>query len=266
MLEIIQISDLHYGSSEFRKKYLKNTINYINDANPDIVVCTGDLAHKGREYQYQKVKKYLDKINPEMISVPGNHDAKNYGLLLFEEYIGPIRTSKKINEHDAIILGLRSAKDGTSTGELGREQLEWILEEFSQKNPETGREYKNKILALHHHLIDVPYSGVKENILRDAGDALELVRMNNVDLVLMGHRHVPHVWIFEDIPLVYCGTSASKKYRAKSAPCFNQIHMDENKIEVDFINSKTLEEQQLLYRKNGKTKFVQYRKTMIKNS
>jgi len=47
MVEIIQISDLHYGS-EFVPEYMENIIQFIEDTKPDVVVCTGDIIHKGR--------------------------------------------------------------------------------------------------------------------------------------------------------------------------------------------------------------------------
>ncbi len=46
LVEIIQISDLHYDSG-FRKEYMENVISYINNTMPDVVICTGDIVHKG---------------------------------------------------------------------------------------------------------------------------------------------------------------------------------------------------------------------------
>ena len=51
--EIIHFSDLHCGSKGFKEGYLMNCINYINEVKPDIAICTGDLAHKGRIHQFK---------------------------------------------------------------------------------------------------------------------------------------------------------------------------------------------------------------------
>ncbi|MBY9004291.1 MAG: metallophosphoesterase, partial [Candidatus Lokiarchaeota archaeon] len=57
MVEIIQISDLHYGS-EFVPEYMENVIDYIEEVKPDAVVCTGDIIHKGRISQFKGILPY----------------------------------------------------------------------------------------------------------------------------------------------------------------------------------------------------------------
>ncbi|MHA2010282.1 MAG: metallophosphoesterase family protein, partial [Promethearchaeota archaeon] len=61
MVNIIQISDLHYGS-EFVPEYMENVIQYIEEIRPDAVICTGDIVHKGRVVQFRKFLPYLDRI------------------------------------------------------------------------------------------------------------------------------------------------------------------------------------------------------------
>jgi len=53
MVNLIQISDLHYGS-EFVPEYMENVIKYIKDNSPDAVICTGDIIHKGRITQFRE--------------------------------------------------------------------------------------------------------------------------------------------------------------------------------------------------------------------
>ena len=78
MVEIIHISDLHYGS-EFVPEYMENVINYIEEIRPDAIVLTGDSIHKGRVVQFRKVLPYLERMKrvTNLLVVPGNHDAKN---------------------------------------------------------------------------------------------------------------------------------------------------------------------------------------------
>ena len=111
-LEIIQISDLHFGS-EFKEEYIKNVIRYINLCNPDIVICTGDVIHKGRIVQYRGILPYINEIKgiTRFLAVPGNHDAKNSGLIFFENLIGPRRSYMLIEEKNAIVVGLCSARE-----------------------------------------------------------------------------------------------------------------------------------------------------------
>lgn len=238
-----------------------NVINYVNKKKPDLVVCTGDLTHKGWQKQYIGIKEYIDKINVPVLSVPGNHDAKNNGLDFFRKYIsstGPGNTKLIINDY--LILGLCSPKDGVKYGELGEGQLNEIIEEFEDEiNP------PKRILALHHHLIDVPEAGVKRGTLLDAGNVLQMARKYDVKVVLMGHRHVPHVWKFHDVFLVYCGTTCSERLRGDDSPCFNEIILDDDKVKVYVVDSKNLEKKLLLNHKGGITKYIKDRESVLED-
>jgi 3',5'-cyclic AMP phosphodiesterase CpdA len=260
MFDIMHISDFHINSGEFKIAFLDNVVKYIKKANPDLVVHTGDYVHKGRGWQYEKLEKYyFKKLESPLLSVPGNHDVKSGGLELFKEYISPLRSYKVFDEKDTIVVGLRSPIPDMSEGFISIEQREWMSKKLSKINPKTGEEYNNKVLALHHHLIDVPV-GSKEDKLLDAGETLETAAINDVDLILMGHRHIPYIWRIQSMLLVYCGTSASKKYRGKSAPSFNHIIINDDTIEVKFINSITLEPLDVQIRKHSTNKYVHQRR------
>ena len=259
MVEIVHISDLHYGS-EFVPEYMENIINYIKDNRPDVVICTGDLVHKGRVSQFQAILPYIQRIRnvTKTLIVPGNHDAKNTGLIYFEKIIGPRRSRLIIDELDTLIVGICSPKDDMSEGMIGDEQLDY-LGRCLNKNLE------NRIMALHHHLIPVPLSGQKFTTVRDAGEILEFTQLFEIDLVLMGHRHVPHAYVIGPTTFLYCGTSTSNKVRADDSPSFNHIFLDEGDIEVDMVNSTNLQRSLLLERKLSRTKFVRPRRTRIEH-
>jgi Icc protein len=262
-IELIQISDLHYGS-EFKEEYMENIINYINEVRPDAVVCTGDIAHKGRLAQYQAILPLLNRIKLvcKMLIVPGNHDAQNNGLIFFEKVLGPRRSTMIIEEKDAIIVGLSSVIDDLKDGEIGDEQLLWLAEQFD-KPGKPGLE--NRIIALHHHLIPLPLAGRKWTTVRDAGEILEFTQLYNIDLVLSGHRHVPHAWVVGSTTFLYCGTSSSEKVRADEPPSFNHIKLDKGDLEVYIVSSIDLQKHLLLTRKEDKTEFIRPRRTRIEH-
>lgn len=264
MVEIIHISDLHYGS-EFVPEYMENMINYIEETRPDVVVCSGDLIHKGRVVQYKELLPYLERIKEitKFIAVPGNHDAKNSGLVFFEKLIGPRRSRMLLEDKDTIIVGICSAIDDMAEGRIGDEQLDWLGRQFN-KNLE------NRIIALHHHLIPTPMSGQKFTTVRDAGEILEFTQLFEVDLVLAGHRHVGHSYVMSwknnfSTTFLYCGTSTSRKVRADDSPSFNQIFLEGGDLEVYTVNSDTLEKNLLLDRKDNLTEFMRPRKSRIEH-
>lgn len=253
---IAHISDIHYGDGDYRQEYMDNVINYINNNGDriDAVVCTGDLTKKGRYYEFEQLSPILKRIEVPFLTVAGNTDVKNSGIIFFEQYFGPRRTKMVIEGRDTLIIGIRSCKDDLKKGEIGDEQLAWVIDTI-QKNPK-----KNIILALHHHLVAVPYAGRSWNVVRDAGELLEVTQRFGVDLVLMGHKHIPHAWLFGETTLVYSGTSTTDLVRADDPPCFNEIKLEDEDIEVHTINSKTLEKEVLLTRKRGVVEFIRPRK------
>ena len=105
----------------------------------------------------------------------------------------------------------------------------------------------------------------KWNIVRDAGEILEFTQYAKIDLVLCGHRHVPHAWVIGPTTFLYCGTSTSIKSRVDDSPSFNHINLDKGDLDVQIINSSTLEKSQLLTRRENHTKFIRPRKTRIEH-
>jgi len=264
LVELIQISDLHYGS-EFDPEYMENIISYIKQVQPDVVICTGDIVHKGRIKQFEGILPYIKRIKEitRFMAVPGNHGAKNTGLIFFERLIGPRRSRMILEDMDTIILGLCSAQDDMAEGRVGDEQLDWLGRQFN-------RNLENRVIALHHHLIPVPMSGQKFTTVRDAGELIELMQLFEIDLVLMGHRHVPHAYTISwrnssSTTFLYSGTSTSNKVRADDSPCFNHISLEGGDLEVYIINSTNLDKDLLLKRKNHHTEFIKPRKTRIEH-
>lgn len=77
-IKIVHFSDLHYGSTAFKKE-LANIVNKINEYNPEIVVFTGDLSdlnYKLSEDDKKTLTKELSKIDAKIAkyAVSGNHD------------------------------------------------------------------------------------------------------------------------------------------------------------------------------------------------
>src|SRR5204862_6547438 len=86
---IVQISDLHCGTQFFLPNLLERAITEVNDVQPDIVICSGDLTTFGFKDEYELAKSYLDRIECEsFVVIPGNHDSRNVGYMHFEELFG----------------------------------------------------------------------------------------------------------------------------------------------------------------------------------
>lgn len=217
MTRIVHLSDLHISSAHFLSDVAESVVQGVNEISPDILVITGDLTQNGSHQEYMEAKEWIDRINcRNKVVVPGNHDSRNVGYLLFEEIF---KTRSPCCSLDGVtVVGVDSSQPDIDDGHIGREMYGWITENFNGSGL--------KVFALHHHLIPVPMTGREEEIPVDSGDVLELLDRCGVDIVLCGHRHVPWVWKLNDMFVVNAGTACSNKIKAKTTQCYNLIEIE----------------------------------------
>ena len=233
---IAHISDLHAGSPYFVPSLMDRTVIELNELAPDLVLCTGDLTEMGFRQDYLLAREYLERIEcPELVVVPGNHDARNVGYVHFEELFGPRSRSMRHQRRAHRRGRFERARPGRRTDREGR--YEWLLDEFSAPA-------QLKILMLHHHLLPIPGTGRERNMVYDAGDVLEVLQQAGVNLVLSGHKHVPYAWRLERLFVVNAGTACSLRLRGTTRPCYNIITLDGDHVRVErkypFHGSETL--------------------------
>jgi Icc protein len=226
---IAQLSDVHVGGARYSHELLQTAIAEINAAEPDVVVVAGDLTDDGYPDQYPLAKQELEAIACEhVILVPGNHDARNVGYVLFEDTFGARdrRVRLECAGHEVALVAVDSSKPDLDEGEIGREHYGWIEEGFAG-------EADLRIFVCHHHLMPVPGTGRERNQVLDAGDVISLLRQLSVDLVLSGHRHVPYVWPVAGMYIVHSGTVSTRRTRGFPHPAYNLIRVENGRIAVD---------------------------------
>jgi 3',5'-cyclic-AMP phosphodiesterase len=226
---IAQISDVHVGGARYREELLRAAIAEINAAEPDLVVVAGDLTDDGYPDQYPLAKKELGAlVAPQVVRVPGNHDARNVGYLLYEDTFGTRDSRLRVEcaGLDVALVGVDSSKPDIDEGEIGREHYGWIEEGFAG-------DADLRVFVCHHHLMPVPGTGRERNQVLDAGDVLALLRRCSVDLVLSGHRHVPYIWPLAGMLLVHSGTVATLRTRGFPQPAYNLLRVEGERIAVE---------------------------------
>jgi 3',5'-cyclic AMP phosphodiesterase CpdA len=228
-LLIAQLSDVHVGGGRYREELLHAAIAEVNESEPDLVVVAGDLTDDGYPDQYPLAKKELEAIAcPEVVLVPGNHDARNVGYLRFEDTFGTrdSRHRLSVGGLETALVAVDTSKPDLDEGEVGREHYGWIEEGFAGSAD-------LRIFVCHHHLMPIPGTGRERNQVLDAGDVLSLLRQAEVDLVLSGHRHVPYVWPVAGMFLVHSGTVSTLRTRGFPHPAYNLIRIAEERISVE---------------------------------
>ena len=223
--QIAHISDIHCGGPHFMPSLMDRAIGEINDMQPDLVVCSGDLTTFGFKQEFAQAKSYLDRLEcKSFVVVPGNHDSRNVGYVHFEQLFGD---RNSVTHVDGVsVVAVDSTEPDLDHGQIGRGRYKWIEEQFGASDAHL------KIFVLHHHLLPVPGTGRERNVVYDAGDAIECLQRAGVDLVLSGHKHVPYAWRLEDLFIVNTGTVSSLRLRGNTRPCYNVVEINGAHVDV----------------------------------
>jgi 3',5'-cyclic-AMP phosphodiesterase len=240
---IAQISDLHCGSPYFDAHLLETAVKETIALRPDLVVIGGDLTAEGYAHEFRAAEEALEPLfanGLRTLVIPGNHDAKNVGYLHFRDAFGPGDNPAKGDRYmtfmgptvngDAAplavnVVAIDSTKPDLAEGEVGRERYDWIRDRFQSWAD-------LRVFVLHHHLVPVPGTGRERNTVWDSGDVLALLDELDVHLVLSGHKHVPHVWLLNEVLVVNSGTASSYRLRGYTRPSYNILEVTHDEIRV----------------------------------
>jgi 3',5'-cyclic AMP phosphodiesterase CpdA len=227
-MKIIHLSDLHVTGGSFVPEWGDAVVACVGATDPDLTIVTGDLTSEGHVDEYEKARAYVARLKTRsLLMVPGNHDARNEGYVLFEEMFG---TRYPVYENETVaVCGIDSSQPDIDDGHVGRSNYSHIVERLSRPG-------KTRILAMHHHLIPIPGTGRERHIPTDAGDVLKLCVDNRIGIVLSGHKHLPYIWNLEDTHFITAGTATSRRLKGRSCPSFNIITVEPGTFVVEQVN------------------------------
>lgn len=179
-LKIIQISDIHYGSTIFIKD-IKKLVKLVNQRTPDLVVFTGDLINKDYKLNSKEQEKLiteLKKIKTTIgkYAIMGEEDSSEFNTIMNQSNFTILNNSYdliyKDNNIPILLIGLNNSKKN--------EDIDSAYEYFNQPThnsniytitllhkPDTVNEILEKypttdlFLAGHSHngQINIPYIG-----------------------------------------------------------------------------------------------------------
>ena len=181
-LKIVQISDLHLGSFNYKYHVLDSAINMINNLNPDLILFTGDLVNN-YAWELNGWENILSKLSAKIgkFAVLGNHDYGDYSK--WNSKIEKKENFETIKDFYTKI-DFKLLLNETAIVEIGGEELSilgvenWGSPPFKQygKLKETMKETSQNSFKI---LLSHDPSHWKEEVVKDT----------NINLTFSGHTH-----------------------------------------------------------------------------
>src|SRR5258708_3195753 len=133
-MKILHISDLHFGAQD--PNLQSSLLDRAAQIQPDLIVCTGDLADNPKKDLLESAFEYLknlqsacatnghgvDNTTPALIVVPGNHDCRERGWLwrprgnAYARVLDGVDTDCYLEHENVWIFGFDSAQEGELLG------------------------------------------------------------------------------------------------------------------------------------------------------
>ena len=186
---MLHISDLHLGHATAPQP-LERLRELIPDLDPEILVVTGDLTHRGRPAELERAREVLQSLGLPLLAVPGNHDIPYVFPTRFtqtraawERVFGtaqPVYTSERL-----AIVGMNSVRPWRQQGgALESAQLDGLAPKL-----EAAQAGALRTVALHHHLAAPPWRAAHKRPVHKRDLVLQKFASAGVELVLSGHVH-----------------------------------------------------------------------------
>ncbi|MCA8880138.1 MAG: metallophosphoesterase [Rhodobacteraceae bacterium] len=238
MRRILHLSDLHYGRDlpELEAPLLET----IHQLAPDLVAISGDFTQRARVWQFDRARAFLDRLGPDMLAVPGNHDTPLDNLWIrlvrpWARYRAAIAAELEPVHRDdeMVVAGVNTVnRFAWQRGRFSGHTADRICRAFADAGD------RLKVAVLHHPLEHGPDE--TKRLMRGAGPALARLRACGTDIVLSGHLHSTVIAPFSAAPgilFVQAGTGLSGRLRGESN-MFNLVDADPDRITITPYEAK----------------------------
>jgi 3',5'-cyclic AMP phosphodiesterase CpdA len=185
---LLHVSDLHTGTHEEREVE-RALARLVERLEPQLVVASGDLSHRGRRAELERAAELLCSLGPPVLAVPGNHDLPHTPARFTHPWTEFERvwqtTEPTASLPELHVVGLNSARPFRHQGgALSRAQLERASERLAGAQAGALR-----VAVLHHHLIGAPWRAARKRPVSQRGRVLAGLVDAGAELILGGHIH-----------------------------------------------------------------------------
>ena len=190
MRTLVHLSDLHFGRVD--QALLAPLARAVADADPDVVVVSGDFTQRARTAQFQAAAAWLEGLPRPQILVPGNHDVPLYDVV--RRFLSPLTRFHRWIEDDPFpafadaeisVVGINTARSLTfKGGRINREQVAEVERRFRGLPESVTR------VVVSHHPFDLPDGAEASELVGRADMAMAAFAGCGVDLFLSGHLQI----------------------------------------------------------------------------
>jgi len=185
---LLHVSDLHAGTHE-DEETAAALARLVERVEPQLVVASGDLTHRGTREQHERAARLLRSLGPPVLAVPGNHDVP-YTLRRFTrtwaEFERLWQTTEPVAELPGLhVVGLNSVRPlRQQGGALSSAQLADAAARLAEAEPGALR-----VAVLHHHLVGAPWRAARKRPVSRRNRVLRSLVEAGADVILAGHIH-----------------------------------------------------------------------------
>ena len=165
-------------------------VNLIERLQPELIVASGDLTHRGTAEQLDVSAAFLRGFGIPVHAIPGNHDVP-YTIprrftRTWTEFERVWGTTQPVYRSDAVlVVGLRSPRPWLyQEGFVRKRQLEWARRQLA-----TAAEGAFRMVALHHHLLGAPWRSGRKLPVAFRNRVLASLVESGAELIVAGHIH-----------------------------------------------------------------------------
>jgi 3',5'-cyclic AMP phosphodiesterase CpdA len=186
---LLHVSDLHTGTRE-DPGVTQALGGLVEAVQPELIIASGDLTHRGRADQHERAAKLLRSFGPPVLAVPGNHDMPYTFPARFTRPWAAFERSWTTTEptHSSStlhVVGLNSARPYRhQSGALRDDQLRGASERL-QSAPNGAF----RVVVLHHHMVGAPWRAARKRPVSHRNTVLRELVAAGADLILAGHIH-----------------------------------------------------------------------------
>ena len=175
-----------------------NLISKLNKENILFTIDNGDLVYDGENAKFSFFFNQIKYLNKPLLTVFGNHEAKDKGRVAYYNLFGPFYYSFTVGNNYFIIL------DDANEKRLDDEQYVWLKNELKK-----SQKYKNRFVFMHVPLYDPRKGNYKKgHSLKDLKFVKKLNKLfdeNNVTMLFVSHIHAYFQGIWWKTPYIISG-------------------------------------------------------------